>query len=65
MKIAKKLTEKYGYGPNCYTVSHEHFNEVMKWLHENSISYWHVSSGPEGYGFQVTSNVEWFNLKWL
>ena len=60
-----KLTEKYGYGPNCYVVRPSELDEIVKWMHENSVGYWHVSSGPEGFGFQVTSNVEWFNLKWL
>ncbi len=61
-----KLTPKYGYGPNCYVVRYIwELDRIRRWMHENGVDHWHVSSGPEGYGFQVTSNVEWFNLKWL
>jgi hypothetical protein len=60
------LTPKFGYGPNCYVVRYLwEFDQIRRWMHENGVDYWHVSSGPEGSGFQVTSNVEWFNLKWL
>lgn len=65
MMEVKKITEKYGYGPNCYSVKASDIAEIAKWMHENGVGYWHVSSGPEGYGFQVTSNKEWFALKWL
>ena len=64
MKII--LKKKYGYGPNCYIVAKlAEFYEIVSWMYENNVDHWHVSSGPEGYGFQVKSNVEWFNLKWL
>jgi hypothetical protein len=60
------LTPKVGYGPNCYTVRHLHeWDYIRSWLCMNKIDWWHVSSGPEGYGFQVKDNIEWFNLKWL
>ncbi len=61
-----KLTPKTGYGPNCYVVKNmQDWYDIIIWMNENAVDHWHVSSGPEGYGFQVTSNVEWFNLKWL
>lgn len=63
-----KLTPKHGYGPNCYTVrTLPEFYDICIWMEQNNVAYWHVSSGPEGYGFQVkgTDNLAWFNLKWL
>lgn len=61
-----KLTLKHGYGPNCYVAKErEEFNEICVWMNQNNVDYWHVSSGPEGYGFQVKSQIDWFNLKWL
>lgn len=61
-----KLKQKTGYGPNCFTVKTiTELYEIVIWMEQNSVDYWHVSSGPEGQGFQVKSNVEWFNLKWL
>lgn len=60
-----KLVPKYGYGPNCYTVQYLwEFDRIRDWMEENSVEWLHLSSGPEGYGFQVTSNADWFNLKW-
>ena len=53
MSKVKKLTEKYGYGPHCYTVRASNLDEIVKWMHENSVGYLHVSSGPEGFGFSL------------
>lgn len=61
-----EVIPKTGYGPNCYIVRHfEELEQIRRWCYENNVDHWHVSSGPEGFGFQVKSNVEWFNLKWL
>lgn len=60
-----KLTSKHGYGPNCYVIKHEHLGELTSWLYQNNVDWWHVSSGPEGIGFQIRDKIEWFNLRWL
>ena len=54
-----------GYGPNCYVIDPESWQEMIRWLRQNNVDYWQVSSGPEGIGFQIKSHIEWFNLKWL
>ena len=60
-----KLTPKYGYGPNCYTVATtSEWYDIVIWMLENEVDHWHVSTSPEGYGFQVNSKVEWFLLRW-
>lgn len=63
MKI--ELVERSGYGPNCYLVQHQHWNEILHWLYQNDVDYWQVSSSHMGIGFQIKSNIDWFNLKWL
>lgn len=60
-----KLTEKFGYGPNCYVIDFGRWGEMRQWLCENGVGWWQVSSGPEGIGFQIKSQIEWFNLKWI
>lgn len=60
------LIRRNGYGPDCYTVRYLwEFDQIRNWMYRNDVDYLHVSSGPEGYGFQVKSNIDWFNLKWL
>jgi hypothetical protein len=64
MKI--ELIEKQGYGPNAYLIQHQHWTEMTRWLYQNDVDYWQLSSSPWGIGFQVKGdNIEWFNLKWL
>lgn len=64
--MAIKLTPKTGYGPNCYTVrTLAEYYDIVIWLNEQDADWWQVSSGPDGIGFQVKSQIEWFNLKWL
>jgi hypothetical protein len=62
-----KLTDNRwgGYGPNCYIIDHESWHEMIRWLRQHEVEYWQVSSSHVGIGFQIKSNIEWFNLKWL
>ena len=56
----------HGYGANCFAVRNtQDFDQLRRWMNENNVDHWHISSGPQGIGFQVKSNVEWFILKWL
>lgn len=61
-----KFRQVHGWGQNCYMVGDfRKFDEICLWMRQHEIEYLHLSSGPEGYAFQVKSNIEWFNLKWL
>lgn len=40
------------------------YKEVCRWMLENCVESFMVSSGSSGYIFQVKSNLEWFILKW-
>lgn len=63
MKV--ELIEKQGYGPNAYLIEHRHWTEMTRWLYQNNVDFWQLSSSPWGIGFQIKDNIEWFNLKWL
>ena len=37
---------------------------VEDWMYLNGCNHFLLSSGSNGYTFQVTNNHEWFVLKW-
>lgn len=41
------------------------YNEILNWMNKNRVKYFLLSSGANGYTFQVKTNHEWFILKWL
>lgn len=48
-----------------YTVrGSEQYKEVSHWMALNKVKRFMLSSGSNGYTFQVKSNHEWFMLKW-
>jgi hypothetical protein len=56
----------YGYGENYYRVtSHTDYNTVSWWMREHDVKYELQTSGSNGYGFTVKSNLEWFMLRWV
>ena len=65
-----KIVENYwhqGWGklPTYRCKTSPGYSEVAHWMRENGIGYKLVSSGSNGYVFQVYNNNEWFMLKWL
>ena len=56
----------YGYGENYYRVtSHTEYTTIKEWMWRNGVEYELQSSGSNGYGFTVETNVDWFRLKWV
>lgn len=48
-----------------YTVRDwKRYEEVSHWMRLNRVEEFLLSSGSNGYTFQVKSNLEWFMLKW-
>jgi len=48
-----------------YTVSgFQDWLDIIGWMRENSVEHFLLSSGSQGYTFQVKSNQEWFALRW-
>lgn len=63
MKI--ELIEHQGYGKNSYLIEHKHWPEMNRWLRQNEVDHWQLSSSAWGIGFQIRDKIEWFNLRWL
>jgi hypothetical protein len=56
-------------GWNTYPVyrvkSYDDMIEISKWMNKNKVDSFLLSSGVNGYTFQVRKNHEWFALRWL
>ena len=49
----------------CYYVrTIKEYDAVRAWMRENHCEEFMLSSGSNGYTFQVTTNADWFALKW-
>jgi len=65
-KIKVTHVPYYGYGKDYYRViSHTEYNTISAWMRQNDVKYELQSSGSNGFGFTVKSNLEWFVLRWL
>ncbi len=40
------------------------WEEICMWMYRNKVEHFLLSSGSNGYTFQVRDNKEWFMLKW-
>lgn len=50
----------------CYHVrTDKEYVAVCAWMRENKCEEFLLSSGSNGYTFQVKTNAEWFALRWL
>lgn len=38
---------------------------VVEWMRQHECDEFLLSSGPEGYTFQVRQNHDWFVLRWV
>jgi hypothetical protein len=64
MKIEKTSYPGWSNHP-CYRVStRDSYMEICRWMYQNEVEHFMLSSGSGGYTFQVKSNKEWFALKW-
>lgn len=39
--------------------------EVCQWMYQNQVEHSLLSSGSNGYTFQVRDRQAWFDLKWI
>ena len=39
--------------------------DICSWMFKNNVEHFLLSSGGNGYVFQVKNNREWFALRWL
>ncbi len=64
MKVSKTTYSGWNDYPT-YTVSKfQDYLDIIGWMNENEVKHFLLSSGIQGYTFQVKSNAEWFALKW-
>ena len=64
MKVHKGTYSGWNDYP-VYTVSgFQDWLDLVGWMRENKVEHFLLSSGFQGYTFQVKSNAEWFALKW-
>lgn len=65
IKMVKKTQYPGWYDYPVYsTSSYSEYQEICKWMNDNRVENFLLSSGSGGYIFQVKSNHEWFILRW-
>lgn len=53
------------WGPECYSVTSNHdFDQICRWMQDNDVRYWQVSSGNGHIVFQLKSDPLLFRLTW-
>lgn len=65
MKVEPTSYPGWAGHPTYLVRSFEDFIEISKWMFHNKVEHFLLSSGSNGYIFQVRKNVEWFMLRWL
>jgi hypothetical protein len=66
MKIISTMYSGWTNQQSVYAVkTYDDFIEISKWMQLNGVDNKLLSSGFNGYIFEVRNNHEWFILKWL
>ena len=64
MKVVKSSFPGWNNFPVYTCERTDDWFEVRKWLDKNSCDHFLLSSGSNGYTFQVRKNHDWFLLRW-
>ena len=64
MKIQRTKYYSWAGHPTYFVRERDEFQEICKWMCQNNVEYFMLSSGSTGYKFHVTANKEWFALRW-
>ncbi len=64
MKVERTSYPGWTNHPAYLVRSFNDYMEIGRWMYRNKVEHFLLSSGPEGYTFQVRDNKEWFALKW-
>lgn len=64
------IVEQYNYPgwsnhPSFRIKSYNDFIDVCEWMHQNKVEHFLLSSGSNGYIFQVRKGLDWFLLRWV
>lgn len=65
MKIERIGFSGWNDYPVYYCRQHRDYEEISKWMSMNKVEKFLISSGSNGYKFQVKTNHEWFVLRWM
>ena len=50
--------------PTYLVRTFEDYEEICMWMYKNKVEHFLLSSGGNGYTFQVRGGKEWFMLRW-
>lgn len=64
LKVEPTSYPGWGNHPSYLVRTFKDYQEVCMWMYKNQVEHFLLSSGPEGYTFQVREKKEWFMLKW-
>lgn len=67
MKVESYAYTGWGNNPTCtYRCrTTDAWYEVSSWMRQNEVEFFMLSSGSNGYIFEVSSLHDWFVLKWI
>lgn len=65
MKVVPTSYPGWNNYPSYLVRDYDDYIEVSKWMNKNKVESFLLSSGSNGYTFQVRKNHEWFALRWL
>jgi hypothetical protein len=64
MKIEKTSYPGWNRHPAYHVPTRNDYMEITRWMYENEIEHFLLSSGSNGYTFQVKDKHAHFALKW-
>ncbi len=64
MKIERTSYPGWNNHPSYHVNSFTDYMEICQWMYKNEVEHFLLSSGSNGYTFQVRDKKEWFMLRW-
>lgn len=64
MKVESTSYPGWAGYPTYIVRTFQEWLDIYGWMRENKVEHFLLSSGSNGYIFQVRENKEWFALRW-
>ncbi len=64
MKVERTSYPGWAGHPTYLVRNFKDYEEVCLWMYKNKVEHFLLSSGSNGYTFQVRDKKEWFMLRW-
>lgn len=64
MKLERTSYPGWAGHPTYLVRTFKDYEEVCLWMYKNKVEHFLLSSGSNGYTFQVRDRKEWFALRW-